>query len=163
MAIFARRVFQRMLDHLAPRLPYEAREKLAHELDRQDSSALGFEWELALLFGLSHVGNVEYETPSPEGSRPDIIFVENSQTPLRFTADIATVSDEGLEKDNPATRLSLALIRLKQKYGLRGSIHHTIGGDFTGPRYRDRKMRLKRSMSAIPSPPNNGIGSTAAI
>ena len=143
MAMFARRVLQTMLDHLAAQLPFEERKKLARELNRQSSSALGFEWETALLFGFSHIGKIDYEAPSSQGSRPDITFVENSVTPIRFTADIATVSDEGLENENPAMRLSMALARLKQKYKLPGSTHYIIKGEATGPHYRNRKMRLK--------------------
>jgi hypothetical protein len=97
MAMFARRALQSMLDHLAGHLPIEARRKLAHELDQQSGSALGFEWETALLFGLSHLGKIEYENPASEGTRPDIVFAEHSETPVRFTADIATVSDDGLD------------------------------------------------------------------
>jgi len=143
MAMFARRVLQSMLDHLATHLPLEARKKLAHELNRQSSSALGFEWETALLFAFSHIGRVEYEAPSSEGSRPDITFIEDSVTAVRFTADITTVSDDGLEDANPAMRFSLALSRLQQKYKLPGSTHFTIKGEATGPHFRDRKMRLK--------------------
>jgi hypothetical protein len=90
MAMFTRRALQSMLDHLAAHLPLEARNKLAHELDRQSSSALGFEWETALLFGFSHVGKIAYEVPSPQGSRPDMTFVEEAEAPIRFIADIAT-------------------------------------------------------------------------
>lgn len=143
MAMFARRVLQTMLDHLAVHLPIEARGKLAHELNRQASSALGFEWETTLLFGFSHIGKIDYETPSSQGSRPDIAFVERSEAPIRFTADIATVSDDGLEDDNPAMRFSMAITRLRKKYQLPGSTHYTIKGEATGPHYRDRKMRLK--------------------
>lgn len=143
MAMFARRVLQTMLDHLAAHLPLEAREKLARELNRQSGSALGFEWETALLFGFSHIGNIDYEAPSSLGSRPDITFAERSETPVRFTADIATVSDDGLEEENPAMRLSMALTLLRQKYKLPGSTHYTIKGEATGPHYRNRKMRLK--------------------
>ena len=142
MAMFTRRALQNMLDHLAAHLPLEARHKLAHALDRQSSSALGFEWETALLFGFSHVGKVDYEVPSPQGSRPDMTFVEEAEAPIRFTADIATVSDDGLEDENPAIRFSMALSRLKYKYKLPGSTHYTIKGEATGPDYRDRKMRL---------------------
>jgi len=142
MAMFTRRALQGMLDHLVRHLPFEARKKLAHELDRRSNSALGFEWETALLFGFSHVGKIEYEPPSLQGSRPDITFVETSETPISFTADIATVSDDGLEDENPAMRFSMALIRLKQKYKLRGSTHYSIEGAATGPHYRNRKMRL---------------------
>jgi hypothetical protein len=142
MAMFTRRALQSMLDHLAAHLPLEARNKLVRELDRQSSSALGFEWETALLFGFSHVGQIDYEVPSPQGSRPDMTFVEEAETPIRFTADIATVSDDGLEDENPAMRLSLALTRLKYKYKLPGSTHYTIKGDAIGSDYRNRKMRL---------------------
>jgi hypothetical protein len=143
MAMFARRVLQTMLDHLAGHLPFEARKKLAHELNRQSSSALGFEWETALLFSFSHIGKIDYEVPSSQGSRPDITFTEDSATPLRFTADITTVSDDGLEDANPAMRFSMALSRLRQKYELPGSTHFTIKGEATGRRFRDRKMHLK--------------------
>jgi hypothetical protein len=142
MAMFTRRVLQSMLDHLAAHLPLEARKKLAHELDQPSSSALGFEWETALLFGFSHVGTVDYEVPSPQGSRPDMTFVEESEAPIRFTADIATVSDDGLEGENPAMRFSMALTRLKHKYKLPGSTHYTIKGEAIGSDYRNRKMRL---------------------
>lgn len=142
MAIFARRVLQRMLDHLSTHLPCESRKKLAHELDTS-ISPLGFEWETALLFGFSHLGKVEYEPASQKGPRPDITFLEASEAPVRFVAEIATVSDEGLEKENPATLLGAALIRLRQKYELPGSIHYTIKGEATGRRFDDRKMRLK--------------------
>ena len=143
MAMFSRRVLQTMLDHLASHLPLPARRKLAREMDRQSSSALGFEWETALLFGFSNIGKIDYEAPSAQGSRPDIAFVENSESPVRFIADIATVSDDGLEDENPALRLSMALSRLKQKYKVPGSTNYTIKGEATGPHYGNRKMRLK--------------------
>lgn len=143
MAMFTRRVLQTMLDHLAAHLPIEAREKLARELNRQSSSALGFEWETALLFGFSQTGKIDYEVPSSQGSQPDMTFVERSEAPICFTADIATVSDDGLEDENPATRFSLALIHLRQKYKLSGSTHYTIKGEATGSHFRNRKMRLK--------------------
>jgi hypothetical protein len=143
MAMFARRILQTILDHLAAHLALEARTKLVHELNRQSSSALGFEWETVLLFGFSHIGKIDYEVPSPQGSRPDMTFVEGSEMPICFTADITTVSDGGLEDENPVTRFALALTCLRQKYKLPGSTHYTIKGEATGPHYRNRKMRLK--------------------
>jgi hypothetical protein len=150
MAMFARRVLQNMLDHLAVNLPPGACQKLAHGMNQQSKSALGFEWETALLFGFSHTGKIDYEAPSAQGSRPDIAFVEDSESPIRFTADMTAVSDDGLDEENPAMRLSLALTRLKQKYKLLGSTHYTIKGEATGPHYRNRKMRLEL-------PPGAGI------
>jgi hypothetical protein len=143
MAMFARRALQGMLDHLAGHLSIEARRKIAHELDQQSGSALGFEWETALLFGLSHLGKIEYEKSAAEGTRPDIVFAEDSETAMRFTADIATVSDDGLDEQNPAMRFSTTLTRLKHKFGLPGAAHYVIKGEEFGRHYRDRKLRLK--------------------
>lgn len=49
MAMFARRSLQRMLDELSDVVSLEGREKLAREMDRKRATALGYEWELALL------------------------------------------------------------------------------------------------------------------
>jgi hypothetical protein len=142
MAIFSRRNLQRMLDELAAHLPIAARRKLAHELNRLNPSALGFEWETTLLFALSHVGRIEYEAGA-HGSRPDIGFHEGNGGRIRFTADIATVSDSGLEADNPAARFARALHRLRRKYKLPGVLNYDIKGEATGPSFCNRKMRLK--------------------
>jgi hypothetical protein len=143
MAMFSRRNLQRMLDALAVHLPVEPRRKLARELDVRNTSALGFEWETALLFALSHVGQIEYEASTVDGPRPDIGFREVGGGSICFTADVATVSDSGLEADNPAMRFSFALSRLRKKYKLPGVLNFDIKGEATGRTYRDRKMRLK--------------------
>ncbi len=143
MTMFTRRSLQGMLDHLVSHLPLEARAKLAHGLNRRSRAALGFEWETALLFGFSHFGTVAYEAQGPGVSRPDMTFVEAAEGPMRFTAEIATVSDESLDAQNPVTRLSLALIRLRQEHGLPGSTHYEIKREMQGAYRQDRKMRLK--------------------
>jgi hypothetical protein len=71
MAMFPRRALQRLLDQLKDDLSLEARTKLAHELDRPSASALGYEWELALLFALSRVGRVAYEVEHSGTRRPE--------------------------------------------------------------------------------------------
>ena len=144
MAMFARRSLQRLLNDLESILSFEAHQKLVRELNRQDASALGYEWELALLFALSHVGQVTYEAESHAGtSRPDITFVESQDGPIRFVADVATISDTGLEAENPVMRFSQSLHRLKRKCGLPGVLNYDIKGESAGRNNRDRKMRLK--------------------
>jgi hypothetical protein len=146
MAMFARRTLQRFLAALAEHLPVAARQKLAHELDRRSASALGFEWETALLYALNRIGQIEYEIPYIDGSRrPDIRFYETDGESICFAADVATVSDEGLEAENPVMRFSMALhrLRLRDRYNLPGVFHYDIKGEAIGPHYRDRKMRLK--------------------
>lgn len=143
MAMFARRSIQRMLDELAADISIDGRRKLAHELNRNAPSALGFEWELALLYALRSVGEVEYEAQIESASRrPDLTFRERRGS-IRFKADVTTVSDDGLDAENPVMILSQEVFRLRQKYALPGMLHYDVKGEATGPRYGDEKMRLK--------------------
>jgi len=143
MAMFARRSIQRLLDDLKGSISLEARKKLAFEMDRQRPSALGYEWELALVYALSRVGKVDYEAESPGGTRrPDISFV-SADGSLRCVADVTTISDAGLHEQNPVRRFSQALYKLKSKCGLKGSLNHRIEAVVVGPNYRDRKTTLK--------------------
>jgi hypothetical protein len=141
--MFARRSLQRLLDELSEGISLEGRKKLAHEMDRKNPSALGYEWELALLYALAHVGKVAYEPELASGTaRPDFSFI-SSKAGVRFVADVRTVSDAGLDEENPVMRFSRSLYRLKQKHGLRGSLTHRIEGTTEGPSYRNRKTKLK--------------------
>lgn len=143
MAMFARRSLQRFLNELKDRISWEARMKIAAEMDRKDPSALGFEWELALIYALSQVGRVGYEAQFAGGARrPDISF-EAADGSLRFVADVTTISDAGLEQENPVMRFDSALHQLKRKFGLTGSLHHHVGSVDEGANYRNRKVRLK--------------------
>jgi len=142
MAMFPRRVLQRLLDQLKDNLSLEAPAKLAHELDRPGASTLGYEWELALLFALSRVGQVAYEKGHSGTRRPDLSFVA-AEGPIRFVADVATVSDAGLEAENPVIRFSQSVHRLKRKYHLPGGISYDIKGETSGKSNRDQKTRVK--------------------
>src|ERR1051326_5031067 len=143
MAMFARRSLQRLLDELKDTLSPTACAKLAHELNRKDASALGFEWELALLSALARAGDITYEAKSDSGPRrPDITFVEKDGA-IRFVADVTTVSDAGLEEENPVMRFSQSLHRLKRKYRLPGSLNYQVAAVTEGPTNYNRKTRLK--------------------
>lgn len=141
--MYARRSLQYLLDELKDDISLEARTKLAGEMDRLDASALSYEWELALIYALSQVGDVTYEAEFKGGTRrPDISFASTSGS-VCFVADVTTISDTGLEQENPVMRFSQALHKMKRKCGLKGSLHHRVEGDTHGPDYRNRKTRLK--------------------
>lgn len=143
MAMFARRSLQRLLDDLKEKLSPEARAKLAHGLNQNEVPALGYEWELALLFALGQSGTITYESDTHGGpSRPDIAFAE-AGGPIRFVADVTTVSDAGLEEENPVMRFSQSLHKLKRKYHLPGSLDYRVPGVTDGPSPHKQKTRLK--------------------
>ena len=60
--IFARRSIQRFINSLSETLPQEAVEELVRKLNRNDLGSLDFEWEVAVLFALTSVGRIDYES-----------------------------------------------------------------------------------------------------
>lgn len=113
--IFARRALQRRLLDLRGSIGDVQVDKLVRELNRPDPKRLGFVWETVLLHALTKFGTVQNEAVLPTGSRPDITFDDGT---LKFTADVATVSDTGLDESNPYSELSELIERAKRKLKL---------------------------------------------
>jgi hypothetical protein len=151
MAIFARRVLQRLIDENSKVLNREQTLKLVKALNRADEHSLGFEWEVVLINVLSKFGKVEYEPDLGGTSRPDIKFESGYKDKFSFVADIATVSDRGIEEYNPSWDFNRELMRLANKYKLKLNCFFVgIRGEDEGESY-DRKIKLK-----IPSKGNFG-------
>lgn len=140
--IFARRSIQGFIDKLRWVLPQEALEKLIDRLNRNDRASLDFEWEIAILFALSRIGTINYETNHGGNRNPDVTFSLPGQEKIGFVADITAVSDRGLEDENP-TKLFSALLHKKAKaLSIPGGFQYHIGGAPLGKHYRDRKVKL---------------------
>jgi hypothetical protein len=104
--------------------------------------ALGYEWELIVLILLSRIGHVDYEPDLGQDRRPDVVFEANCNPALRFIADVTTVSDIGLEEDNPVLELSAFLREKASKLGILGGFSYDVRGATDDGPYNDRKMRL---------------------
>ena len=73
------------------------------------------EWEIAVLHGLSQLGNVEYE-PRIDGTVAiDALFRSLAGTAL---IDITTVSDRGLDEQNPIEKLCEEVANRVRQHGL---------------------------------------------
>lgn len=110
--IFTRRDIQQRLDELRSKIGVGPVDQLIRRLNRPGRDRLATMWEVVLTYALSRVGDVRFEVALPSGRRPDILF--NGI----FTLDVTTVSDEGLDRENPYDELSDQLERLKTKLGL---------------------------------------------
>jgi hypothetical protein len=78
-------------------------------------NVIGAVWEVAIIRALLEFGTTEHEIEVADGSsRPDVLFRSN-ESGLEFLADVGTVSDEGLHKENWVTELHLGLLSLKIK------------------------------------------------
>lgn len=113
--IFARRALQRRLNELRPVLGAGPTKKLADRLNRPGRDRMAAIWEVVVLHGLSTLGSLESETPLLSGRRPDIGFFSAD---IAFTADVTSVSDDGLDAENPVSELMMEVEAAKTRLGL---------------------------------------------
>jgi hypothetical protein len=112
--IFTRRDIQERLTELRSMVPDVSLDPIIRRLNRPGRDRLAAMWEVVLIHALSRLGRVQLERVLPTGRRPDITFHGEPS----FTLDVTTVSDEGLDRDNPYEQLSDQLERLKTRLGL---------------------------------------------
>lgn len=136
--IYQRRALQRRLDELREVLDGEVVDKLAERLNRAGKDRVAAMWELVVLHGLSKCGSLQNEVALVSQRRPDILFEQGA---LRLTAEVTTVSDEGLDKDNPYHELSQLIEAAKNKLKL------PIGG--LDMRVRSKHESTKRGIRTV--------------
>lgn len=140
--IFARRALQRRLNELRHVLGAKATTKLAVRLNRPGRDRMAAMWEVAVLHGLSRLGSLQSEIALLSGRRPDIGF---SSPDIAFTADVTSVSDDGLDAENPVSELMMEIEAAKTRLGL------AIGGmDLRVQSRRDVKARGTRTVLRLP-------------
>jgi hypothetical protein len=118
MALFSRRFLQSALDESSAYLSLKQREDICKLLNVVRDDYMATEWELAIVHALSSVGTVRYEPDLGGTSHPDVLFNDNAG--LSFVADITSVSDRTLRKQNPFDALQEELTRQERKMGLIG-------------------------------------------
>src|SRR5438067_2140472 len=99
MALFPRRVLQRILSSSQAYLSSPQRQAFCNHLNKVSDNYLATEWELVILDAAASVGTVQYEPDIGGRRRPDFLF--RSKSGFNFLADVTAVSDRGLHKQNP--------------------------------------------------------------
>jgi hypothetical protein len=141
MAIFSRRVLQRMLLENA-RLDDSSAQKHARKLNRCTEDTISTEWEVAVLNGLSKLGSVRHEPDSDAPAVLDIHF-ESADGRLKFVGDVVTVTDFGLEAQNPIQEFEREVARRARKANLKNLAGFTFEyGSWTDGDFRDRKVYI---------------------
>ena len=97
-------------------LSTEQIKQFVEKLNRNDEQSLHAQWELAVLFGLSKTGTVAHEMTFGR-RKPDVYWSHNGSA-CSIVADIRTVSDAGLEEENPREFYRLELRRRVRVLGL---------------------------------------------
>jgi hypothetical protein len=117
MTIFSRRSIQQSIGALSAILTQKQLSDIVGRLNREDEQSLAAEWEAQVLSGLSTLGTLQHEVGHGGSTRPDIFF-SAKDTRDEFVADITCVSDQGLEEQNPVTKLSIRLHLEAAKLGI---------------------------------------------
>jgi len=136
--IYSRRALQRRLDELRYVLEDLEVDNLAERLNRAGKDRVAAMWEVVVLHGLSKCGNLQKEAPLASGRRPDILFELGA---MKLIADVTSVSDEGLDNDNPYHELSQLIEAAKGKFNL------PIGG--LDLRVRSKHEHTKRGARTV--------------
>lgn len=142
--VFSRRAMQARINDLAKTLSPTQLTAIINRLNATDATRLHVMWELVILHGLSQSGHLKHEQALPNGRCPDIRWTINKQDgeALTIIGDITTISDDGLDAQNPLKYISEEIFRLASKFGLRpGNFWIDVRGETTGPHHRS-KMRL---------------------
>jgi hypothetical protein len=145
MTIFSRRSLQQMIDSNAQMLTEDQVKRHVDALNRVNEQSLDFEWEIAIIYGLSKLGTIRHEPDlgiPGKGKRLDIIFDSKRPAEVVFAGDVVAVSDRGLHKENPHHLFTAELMRRVQKSDLPPEyFSYWINGSYDGP-YGDQKVRL---------------------
>ncbi len=120
MAIFSRRILQRLLTENSEFLTKGQTRKYVRELNTaHNEPTLAFEWEVVLVNAFSKVGKVRHEEPLGNGKGADIYFEVVENPHQNFTVDITTASDKGLNENNPFQLLWDELIKRASTAGIK--------------------------------------------
>ena len=144
MAIFSRRILQSLINENDNFLPRRQISKLVDGLNRMHKElTLAYEWEVVLIYAFSKVGNVLYEKNFGGKKNADLYFNIIDDPHHSFVADITTVSEEGLDKNNPYEALSHELYNIVRYRGLRPNSFHLEVGSHGATFKGGPKVKLK--------------------
>lgn len=142
MAIFPRRVVQRLLEENSQYLAPDQVQEHVNRLNGSAVEALATEWEVAVLNVLSKIGKVRHEDSFGTPKKPDVAFYIDGVNAPEFVADVRVVSDAGLHDENPIGLLRSHLYRQLRKKGITtGGFHLSVGTLTPFPR-RGEKLQL---------------------
>ncbi|HCX28311.1 MAG TPA: hypothetical protein DHU55_00835, partial [Blastocatellia bacterium] len=150
MALFTRRVLQRLIFENATFLTKDQRQRHADAINRGGRESLAFEWEIVVLNALNRVFRVEHESER-RSARPDAVALDRHSGEELFVADIATIFESGRNEANPFAEFQQAVAARAQKLGLAG---HTLGFKIGGHKEGGRGKEVMR----LRLPPLNAIG-----
>jgi hypothetical protein len=118
MPIFSNRSAAQMLTAIAQHVGPHKVDQLKHDLSLTDS-AIGAEWELAVMYCLSKQGRIE--CPAKLQRQGDLDVIYTAQCGERVAIEVTAVSDAENDKLNPVDDFSAKLRAFETKHGISGT------------------------------------------
>jgi hypothetical protein len=141
MSLFRRRSIAKFLQDCSAVLDDKQYQKIIKTLNREDRLSLHAQWELGVVYAFTKLGKVDHE-PLLNQKRPDIVWT-NPENGEVIVADVRTVSDAGLERENPRDFYRIELRRQAQSRGFNPSCFTDYPrGELVGRTRDTLKMRL---------------------
>ncbi len=143
MFVFSRRAIQGKLDLLEDVLSPEQHAELVNRLNQPVRQRLAAMWEVVFLQALSQVAVIRHEVALPNRRRPDFGFEFDDAGDRRtIVGDITSVSDVGLDKQNPFREFCDEGSRLARRFGLDPNhFRYDVAGEKDGE-WPKQKMKL---------------------
>lgn len=135
--VFSRRDLQRSITRLQGVLSREQLSGLIKKLNTPNEQRLPTMWEVVVLDAFARVASVLHEVPLPSGKRPDLLVDYRSAAGknLAVVGDILTVSDKGLDENNPVDAIFELAPVIARKHGVDPvKLAYRINGERTGKR-----------------------------
>jgi len=135
--VFSRRDLQRRIKRLRCVLSHEQLSELIKKLNTPNEQRLPTMWELVTLDAFAQVASVRHEVPLPSGKRPDLLvdFRSVAGVNLVVVGDVLTVSDRGLDENNPVDVLFEQTPLIARKHGVDPvKLAYKVNGGRTGKR-----------------------------
>jgi hypothetical protein len=118
MALFTRRVLQRLIFENAAFMTEPQCQRHADAINKGGRASLATEWEVATLNALSKRMRIEHEVSS--GARmPDVVAFLREADREAFVADITTVTEAGRDEQNPVDDFQAEVVRRVRRHRLR--------------------------------------------
>lgn len=144
MAIFSRRAIQQWLEANLHVVGREATQRQIERLNdhRNPSNVIPAVWEVAMIYALCQLGEVQHEDHPGQGPKKPDVFFRSKDGGLEFLADVVAVSDAGLHDQNRISELQEGLFRLMCKHKIGHLGIRTEVGSISKGTYRDTVVRV---------------------
>jgi hypothetical protein len=124
-------------------LTHDQHRKLVADLTNPADRRVSATWETVLLHALSRIAAIEHEKVLPNGRKPDFALrYVHDQEPFTIVGDITSVSDKGLDENNPIADVVNEIRRVAGKYGIEANHLYTRAEGQKEGKWRDSRMVL---------------------